>query len=154
MSSLQVKSNIAQVNAVLQSQLKAMTDPEKLLRPLCFDLIDLITKRIHIDGVASDGQQIGQYSSPYLKLRQKKYNRTADRKVIVSLTRQLESNWTVIATPRGYGIGFLNKFNYDKMRWVEEQRRREIASLSDAERDYSIAFINNYVGNVITGNAQ
>lgn len=154
MSSLQVKSNIAQVNAVLQSQLKAMTDPEKLLRPLCFDLIDLITKRIHIDGLASDGQPIGQYSSPYLKLRQKKYNRTADRKVIVSLTRQLESNWTVIATPRGYGIGFLNKFNYDKMRWVEEQRGREIASLSDAERDYSIAFINNYVGNVITGNAQ
>lgn len=151
MASININTNIGQVNALLQSRLKQLGNPETFLRPMCFDLIDLMTKRIHIDGVASDGGAIGTYSNPYLKLRQAKYNRSADRKVIVSLTRQLENNWSVIATPRGYGIGFLNPFNYQKARWVEAQKGKEIFSLSQSETDYAISFINEKTREALNG---
>ena len=142
MASVKVNTNLKQVNDVIQARIKAIANPETVLRPLCFDLIDLMTKRIHIDGLASDGQPIGTYSNGYLKLRQTRYNRSADKKVIVSLTRQLENNWSVIATPKGFGIGFLNPFNYQKARWVEQIKQREIFSLTDLESNYAISFIN------------
>jgi hypothetical protein len=95
-----------------------------------------MTKRIHIDGGASDGGQIGRYSKGYLALRERKYNRSKDSKVIVSLTRQLENNWSVIATDQGYGIGFLNPFNLQKARWVESSKGKKIFSLAPAEIKY------------------
>lgn len=185
MASININTNIGQVNALLQSRLKQLGNPETFLRPMCFDLIDIMTKRIHIDGVASDGTQIGTYSPGYMKVRtgnygnsarvtrgpnkgnlknagvitrgpnkgqpRPRYNRSNDTKVIVSLTRQLENNWSVIATQRGYGIGFLNPFNYQKARWVEAQKKKEIFSLSQAETDYSIAFINEKTRETLNG---
>lgn len=148
---ISVNTNLKQVNDVIQERIKAIANPETVLRPLCFDLIDLMTKRIHIDGLAADGGAIGTYSKGYLRLRQTKYNRTAENKVIVSLTRQLENNWSVIATPKGYGIGFLNPFNYQKARWVEAQKKKEIFSLTTSERDYAIAFINEKTAETLNG---
>lgn len=151
MAAINIKSNLTQVNDLIQQRVAKLANPETILRPLCFDLIDLMTKRIHIDGNASSGSPIGQYSTRYLKLRQKKYNRTADNKIVVSLTHQLEHNWTGIATPRGFGIGFLNPFNLQKARWVEQKKRTVIFSLSDTERTYSIDFINEKVNETLNG---
>lgn len=151
MASINVKSNLSQVNDLIQQRVAQLANPETILRPLCFDLIDLMTKRIHIDGNAASGSPIGQYNNRYLKLRQAKYNRNADKKIIVSLTRQLENNWSVIPTSRGYGIGFLNPFNLQKARWVEQQKGKEIFSLSAVERDYSIEFINEKVNETLNG---
>lgn len=131
-----VKSNIGEVTARIQSKLSKLGDKEFIPRTLSFDLIDLMTKRIHIDGLAADGTEIGRYSSDYLKLRERTYNRSSDSKIIVSLTRQLENDWNVIATDRGYGIGFLNSHNHDKARWVEENKGKKIFSLSAAEQQY------------------
>jgi hypothetical protein len=180
MASINIKTNITQVNDLLQSRLKAIGNPETFLRPLCFDLIDLMTKRIHGDGIKADGAPIGTYAKGYLKTRQKKYNRTADSKIIVSLTRQLENNWSVIATPKGFGIGFINPFNLQKARWVEDGAsshtvkdhtrnmggktvkvkshtnkgwigKGAIFSLSAAERDYAISFINDKTAETLNG---
>lgn len=151
MAAINVKSNLSQVNDLIQQRVAKLANPETILRPLCFDLIDLMTKRIHVDGNASSGSPIGTYSSRYLKLRQNKFSRTADKKIIVSLTRQLENNWSVIATPKGYGIGFLNPFNLQKARWVEQQKGKEIFSLSATERDYSIEFINEKINETLNG---
>lgn len=151
MAAINVKSNLSQVNDLIQQRVAQLANPETILRPLCFDLIDLMTKRIHVDGNGSDGSPIGQYSNKYLKLRQNKFQRSADKKVIVSLTRQLENNWSVIPTPKGYGIGFLNPFNLQKARWVEQQKRTEIFSLSANERDYAIEFINEKVNETLNG---
>lgn len=67
-----------------------------------------------------------------------KYNRTNDTKIIVSLTRQLENDWAVIGTQKGYGIGFNNPFNAQKMKWVEERKDKKIAALTPGERAYAI----------------
>lgn len=132
---INIISNIGEVTSEMKERLGVLSDPEKLLRPIAFDIIDMMTARIHIEGKASDNELIGTYSDDYLKLRQrKKYKRSADTKVIVSLTRQLENDWSVIATEdNGYGIGFKNSHNYDKMRWVEQMKGKAIANLSPDE---------------------
>lgn len=131
-----IKTNIGEVNERIEGKLKRLGDKEYIPRILSFDLIDLMTKRIHVDGLAADESQIGTYNSQYLKLRQSKYNRSGDRKIIVSLTRQLENDWSVIATNSGYGIGFLNPLNFQKARWVEENKGKKIFNLSPTEQQY------------------
>lgn len=56
------------------------------------------------------------------------YNRDADPKVILSLTRQMENDLSVVETPDGYGIGYLNDFNYQKAIWCEETYKKPILS--------------------------
>lgn len=144
-----IKTNIGQVTASLQDKLAKLGDKEYIPRTLSFDLIDFMTKRIHIDGKASDGSQIGTYNKDYLSLRRRKYNRSADSKIVVSLTRQLENDWNVIATDAGYGIGFLNPINFQKARWVEQQKSKVIFSLSGEEQQYVNETVNQLVRDVL-----
>lgn len=109
----------------------------------------MITERIHQKGQASDNTPIGNYSNSYLKLRQRDYKRNADPKIIVSLTRQLENDWAVLATPKGYGIGFNNSFNAQKLRWVESAKGKKLTVLSESEQEYAIERINELVSNAI-----
>ena len=136
--SIQVRTNINLVQSSLIKKLEALRNPKPLLRIVALDVISLVTERIHDEGKAADGGDIGQYSNRYLRLRQAKFKRSADKKVILSLTRQLENDWAVIATDRGYGIGFNNKLNVQKIRWVEAQKGKKIGSLTEKERSYAI----------------
>lgn len=133
-----VKTNISIVSSQLIKKLQVLKDPKPLLRPVAFDVLSLITERIHEKGQAADGQAIGTYNNNYLRLRQRKFKRSSDPSIIVSATRQLENDWAVIATERGWGIGFNNPFNAQKMRWVEEQKGKKIAALTASEKDYAI----------------
>lgn len=144
-----IKTNIGEVNERIEGKLAKLGDKEYIPRILSFDLIDLMTKRIHVDGLASDESQIGSYNSQYLRLRQSKYSRSGDRKIIVSLTRQLENDWSVIATDAGYGIGFLNPLNFQKARWVEENKGKKIFSLSPTEQQYVNDTVNQLVRDVL-----
>lgn len=146
----EIKTNIIEVGELLQEQIDKLGDKEYIPRTLSFDLIDLMTKRIHIDGVASDGSQIGTYNKDYLSLRRRKFNRSADTKIILSLTRQLENDWNVIATDDGYGIGFLNSHNLDKARWVEGIKDKKIFDLSASEQEYVDETVQKLVNDVLT----
>jgi hypothetical protein len=128
----------------LKRKLEILKDREYLLRPVAIELIPEMTQRIHQEGKASDGGQIGTYSNSYLKQRERN-KRGADTKVIVSLTRQLENDWAVVPTEKGYGIGFNNPLNVQKMRWVEANKKKVIANLSENERRYAIERINELV---------
>lgn len=134
---MKIRTNIKIVSDSILKKLKILQDREHLLRPVAFDIIALMTERIHQDGKASDDSQIGTYSNRYLRLRENKYKRSSDTKVIVSLTRQLENDWSVIATEKGYGIGFLNPLNFQKAGWVEDTKDKTIFKLSKAERDHA-----------------
>lgn len=143
-----IKTNIGEVTQAIRDKLAKLTDKENLPRILAFDTIDMMTKRIHIDGKAADEGQIGTYNKSYLKLREK-FNRSSDTKIIVSLTRQLENNWSVIATAKGYGVGFLNPFNLQKARWVEDNKGKKIFSLSNSEINVLTEIIQDNVSNVL-----
>lgn len=144
-----IKSNIKVVTGRIKQQLEQLKNKEYLLRPVAIEVIPLMTERIHQKGESTDGGQIGNYSSAYLQLRQRKYKRDASSKVIVSLTRQLENNWSVIATQSGYGIGFTNPFNLQKARWVEGGKGKIIFSLSKTEQSYAVDRINELVSDAL-----
>jgi phage gpG-like protein len=144
-----IKSNIKVVTGRIKQQLETLKNKEYLLRPVAIEVIPMMTERIHQKGEASDGGQIGTYSNSYLRLRQGKYKRDASSKVIVSLTRQLENDWSVIATQNGYGIGFNNSFNLQKARWVEEGKSKVIFSLSKVEQEYAVDRINELVADAL-----
>jgi hypothetical protein len=175
-----VKVNIKPVTDLLRSKLAKLSDKDYLLRPVAFDVIDLMTKRIHIDGKASDGGQIGTYSKGYLALRsgefknadrnkkgetknsgtftakaaevgkpRPNYHRGTDPKVIISLTRQLENDWSVIATQKGYGIGFLNLLNYQKSQWVQQTYKKKIFDMTASEKEYAIGRISELAGETL-----
>lgn len=147
---MKIKTNIGQVTQAIAEKLKVLKDPEYLLRPVAFGLIDKMTERIHNEGKASDGNEIGQYSNSYLKQRQRKpYNRTSETKIIVSLTRQLENDWSVISVDKGYGIGFKNPFNLQKLRWVEQGQGKKIGDLTPDEQKYATDYINELVSDAL-----
>lgn len=188
-----IKSNIGVVTAEIISKLQTLRDREYLLRPLCFDIIDKMTKRIHIDGKDATERPIGTYSKGYMAIRtgvfknsevykkgtqkgkaknagtftdrtirlnkengvfsgedkvggaRPQYHRSADPKVIISLTRQLENDWSVIATDKGYGVGFLNPLNLQKARWAEATYKKDIFRLSPAE----LKFVEMRIGELV-----
>jgi hypothetical protein len=56
------------------------------------------------------------------------YNRTTDTKVILSLTRQMENDLSVVPSGNGYGIGYLNPDNFKKAMFCEANYGKKILS--------------------------
>lgn len=135
MAAIKITTNIGSVINRIQSNFDLLKDKEYLLRPLAIETIANMKERIHRDGQASDGSQIGTYSNGYMRQREVA-KRGESRQVIVSLTRNLEKDWAPIGTTTGYGIGFNSPTNTKKMRWVEENKGKIIANLSADEKNY------------------
>ena len=147
MAAITIKLDFAKVAKSIGDKFELLKDKEYLLRPLAIETIPNMKDRIHIQGKATDGVEIGQYSAGYLAIRQKDFKRSADTKIIVSLTRQLEADWAVVGTATGYGIGFNNKINRQKARWVEDQKKKIIFNLTEAEKKY----ITERLGDLVNG---
>lgn len=113
-----VISNI--VGRMISLQLQDGPTVDKMVRTAAFDVLPRIKKRIHVDGLNSKEEKIGTYSNSYINYR-KKNKRGSSTKVIFSLTRQMENDFSVIAGRGGsYGLGFKNKLNYDKSEWLQK----------------------------------
>ena len=66
----------------------------------------------------------------------------ADKKVVSSLTRQQENDFSVVATDTGgYGLGYNNIENFNKAGYVEDTYGKSIFSHTESERGqvYEIA---------------
>jgi len=151
MAAVNVSSNASAVFQSISVDLLGLTDKERLLRPLMFDMIDMMKQRIHVEGKASDGGQIGTYNKQYLKLRESKYKRDSSTKIIVSLTGQLEKDWSVIETEKGYGIGFKNVENLEKAINVQNIKGVLIFELSSDELSYANKFIEKQIEKALKG---
>lgn len=69
-----------------------------------------------------------------------KYHRTDDPKVILSLTRQMENDLGLcqadpIKTELGYGIGYKNSHNYQKLLWCEQTYGKAILTHTTKEEE-------------------
>lgn len=126
-------------------------------------------KRIHQEGKAADGSQIGDYSDSYMKVRtgnfgnnkvtqgknkgqakkgdagvftrgtnkgkpRPRYNRNTDTKVVLSLTRNMESYLQVIPLENGAAVGYFDEYNFNKSKWCEKTYGKDIFALTDDER--------------------
>jgi len=116
-----ITSNLGAVAARLKLKTEKLIDnayvKDQLLRTIATTLTPVIAQRIHIDGKNAEGNQIGEYSNPYMRVRARN-KRDASKRVIFSLTRQMENDFSPIATDNGYGIGFKNPLNAQKASWL------------------------------------
>jgi hypothetical protein len=128
--------------------------------------------RIHIEGKAEDGSQIGEYSDGYMKFRTGKFKngsneisrgkrkgqprplgygkRLEGKNVVLSLSRQMEKDFDAtqpVKIEGGYGIGFSNDFNYDKAVWNEKRYGKVIYGISEKERELAEEIVSEYVNN-------
>lgn len=116
-----IQTNIGEIVARLGDKIAKLKDKERIARSCAVQMSGFLRHRIHVEGLDGNGNPIGEYSSSYLKLRQRKYKRTSDSKIILSLTSQQENDMGPVETTKGYGIGFKNQINLQKAGWAEDR---------------------------------
>ena len=124
---IKINSNLEEVVSSIIGRLKSIIDIsgptyDKMIRTSSFDVLPHVKKRIHVEGKKSDGNNIGTYSNSYIKYRAKN-KRGKDNKVILSFSRQMENDFSVVeGNDNKYGLGFKNKFNAEKANWLQNGR--------------------------------
>ncbi len=63
-----------------------------------------------------------------------KYNRTGETKVMLSLTGEMEKGLEVMATEKGFGLGYPFEGNLQKAKWNELTYNKKIFALTDEEK--------------------
>jgi len=74
-----------------------------------------------------------------------RYNRTNDTKVVASLTRQMENDFSVIPTDAGYGLGYKNPDNRKKADYVEATYKKKIFSTTPSENKLIVEIAKDFV---------
>lgn len=186
---LELNSNIEFVFEDLAQKILDLAQGEfNVLRIVALSIQPVLRDRVHVQGIASDGSRIGEYSEGYMSVRtgvyktndeyskgknkgeikntgvftkginkgaqRPLYNRSADRKVILSLTRQMEGDLSVQPTENGYGLAYNNSLNFDKAKWAEETYGKKIFSLMIEERTQAIAIAQQYTNNKLSGESE
>lgn len=119
---------------------------DELTRTQAVSLMAVMKDRIHVQGKDSNGQQIGTYTPAYVKyVRAKKHKRGFDNKVILSLTRQMESGYQIEAIENGYAICFRTAEDMQKARWCEETYKKPIFAPTAEEKAMVIAIAQDYI---------
>lgn len=104
-----------------------------------FNVIALMTQRIHIDGKKADGSAIGKYTPNYLKKREEA-GRLEGNKKVFAMTSQLEGSWTVVEAGDAYGIGFQGDRLKDSLSnaglaEILDKKNPGVFKLSESERE-------------------
>lgn len=130
-----VNINISGLHLLTESLKELAYNKDRVVRSVATTMRAEVAYRIHTEGLDAKGNLIGPagYSEKYLEYRVEKLNRLPDKKVIFSATGQMENDFQVVDTPEGYGLGFLDEFNYNKSKWLEEQFDTVVYGLSDNE---------------------
>lgn len=151
-----IQTNIAEIVGGITSKIEGIVNDSdnSVIRAVAVAMLPVIHDRIHVEGLDANGSPIGNYSPGYMKVRtnsgfksktiargpskgspRPNYNRSGDTKVILSLTRQMENDFSVVATQKGYGLGFKNAVNFDKATWSEQTYGKKIYGLTPGEQD-------------------
>ncbi len=122
-----------------------IADQSPLLTAIASSVLAKVAHRIHTQGLKANGSKIGVYSSSYMKIRTaNKPPRTSSTDVVLSLTRQMELDFTVVAEGNTVGLGFLNSFNLQKAEWMEQQYPG-VYAMSDEENETIELVVENYL---------
>lgn len=85
------------------------------------------------------------------KISRPQYNRSADTKVVASLTRQMVKDMSVVETARGYGVGYNNPKNADKVGYLEDHYQKKIFKRTQQEIDLAKETIKNFIAETKNG---
>jgi hypothetical protein len=118
---------------------------DELTRTQAVSLMAVMKDRIHVQGKDSNGNQIGTYTPAYIKYKRMSKGRGTDNKVILSLTRQMESGYVPEAIENGYAICFRTAEDMQKARWCEETYEKPIFAPTAEEKAMVIAIAQDYI---------
>lgn len=118
---------------------------DELTRTQAVTLMAVMKDRIHVQGKDSNGNQIGTYTPAYIKYKRRSKGRGTDNKVILSLTRQMESGYVPEAIENGYAICFRTAEDMQKARWCEETYEKPIFAPTAEEKAMVIAIAQDYI---------
>lgn len=130
---MKYSTNLPEVINTVHMKLKGIKADE-LTRLQAFSLMAVMKDRIHVQGKDSNGLQIGTYTPAYIKYTRAKAGRGVDNKVILSLTRQMESGYQIEQIENGYAICFRTAEDMQKARWCEETYNKPIFAPTTEER--------------------
>jgi hypothetical protein len=136
-----VNVDASDLNNVLQQINESFQNKEISLRPVAVELVGIMHKRIHTNGLASDNSKIGLYKQSYLQQRERKGLGTGTD-VIAVYTRKLSNSWTAFATTDGYAVGFVDQdasglTALQKLKYIEERFGKKITDLTEDELQYA-----------------
>jgi len=69
-----VRTNTAEIIGKLLGKVQSLNNTDKLLRTIATNARAEMKHRIHVDGLAKDGNPIGEYSPEYMKVRTGRFN--------------------------------------------------------------------------------
>lgn len=121
------KSNVQEVLGNLKRQLEQVKGPvlSKIVRTIGTTLVASNVRRIHNEGRAVDGSDIGQYKSKaYEKIRIEKGKRVD--KVNLDFTGKLSKEFSLEADSQGIGVGFATSYGADLQEVLEEKYNKKI----------------------------
>lgn len=121
-------SNINEVVLQLQNKLKKAASPaasDKLMRIIAGDLQASNVSRIHNDGEAVNGSEIGNYNNEDYRKRRTKKGRQVS-KVDLSMTEKLSKEFGFEAEGNSYVIGFTTPYASTVGRAQEERYGKQI----------------------------
>ena len=118
---------------------------DELTRTQAVSLMAVMKDRIHVQGKDSNGNQIGTYTPAYIEYKRMSKGRGTDNKVILSLTRQMESGYVPEAIENGYAICFRTAEDMQKARWCEETYEKPIFAPTAEEKAMVIAIAQDYI---------
>lgn len=118
---------------------------DEMTRLQAYSLMAVMKDRIHVQGKDSNGTPIGTYTPAYIKYTRQKEGRGVDNKVILSLTRQLESGYQLEQIPNGYAITLRSNEDMQKARWCEETYNKPIFTPTAEERAMVMQIADDYI---------
>lgn len=144
---LRIESNMDVVVSKVTAAMSEI-DIDKMTRLQASSLLAMIRKRVHVDGNASDGSPIGNYTKSYKERIRPKHGRKEGYKVVLSLTRAMENGMVLYPIPNGTGIGYLTKELLQKAKWQEKRACygfRPIWTPTKEEREMVLKIGQNYI---------
>lgn len=120
---------------------------DEMTRLQAYSLMAVMKDRIHVQGKDSNGTQIGTYTPAYIKYvrASAKHKRGFDNKVILSLTRQMESGYEPLQIENGWAIRFRTNEDMRKARWCEETYKKPIFTPTAEERAMVMQIADDYI---------
>jgi hypothetical protein len=144
------RSNVREVLGPLKKKLEGIKPNvlDKLTRTIAADLVSSNMSRIHNEGKAVNGSDIGDYiDGPYKKKREKRQKRVD--KVNLDFSGKLHKEFSLEANSQGIGVGFTSEYGANLQEVLEEKYNKTIWGVtredeSVAEKE-SIKAINKYL---------
>lgn len=144
---MKIENNFPSVIHAVESKI-AQIDLQRATALAASSLLATLRVRIHKDGIASDGSQIGQYSPKYMRKRYE-HGRNEGRKVVLSLTRAMENSEELYPLENGTGIGFSTDENWQKAVWCEGTYGKKIFAPTQEETAMVVEICDDYIKSIL-----